>query len=431
MKAAPLPPRHDEHQKLLRHLELLDAAPEEIFDSITRIATLICDVPVAIVSLTESCRQWFRPRAADSTIERAASFCARAIEQDETQIIPDALADARFSDDALMRSEPAIRFFACLPLKLAPNIRVGTLCLIDHRPRTLDTRQLDLLELLAAQATLLIKLRLDKVESNREFSILTSFKHKLQFQKEMMEAILDNEPEGVAIVSPDGRLERLNAAALAMLETPTLSSAQTQAMADFMLVEFREGYYLMLSKVLLGEHIVQEYRMRGRLGTERWLEIHAAPLYDQASHVASLIFVMRDVTELKESRARLELAARVFGEAQEGIIITDRDSVILDVNPTFCAITGYSREEIIGQTPVILRSGLQGPEFYSALWKVLIDTGRWKGEIWNRKKNGELYAELISISALRDAAGNIINYVGLFLDITEIKQRQGQRPPAP
>ncbi|HMC13212.1 MAG TPA: diguanylate cyclase, partial [Gallionellaceae bacterium] len=130
------------------------------------------------------------------------------------------------------------------------------------------------------------------------------------------------------------------------------------------------------------------------------------------------------ITGIKQAQKKLLLAARVFGEAQEGIIITDARGAIVEVNPAFCAITGYSREEMIGQNPRILQSGKQSPDFYTELWKTIGETGHWKGEIWNRKKNGELYAELISINALRDEAGNANNYVALFLDITEVKRQR-------
>lgn len=427
MKAAPLPPKEAERLRLLKHLELLDVESEEIFDALTRIISMTCDVPIAVVSLIESCRQWFRPRKppADRVAQRNLSFCEKAIERDEILIIRDATDDDRFRDNSLVREEPCIRFLACFPLKLDSNVRLGSLCLIDYQPRTLNEHQLELLRLLVEQAALLLKLRLSKVEANLEFSTLTAYKHKLQYQKEMMEAILDNEPEGVAIVSPDGKLGQLNAAAMAMLEVTTQAETHAHRFVDFILPDFRERFYLTLSRLLTGEHLVTECRIRGKKGTERWMESHAAPLHDQAGNIASLIFVMRDVTEIKESRKRLEQAARVFSDAQEGIIITDPTTTIIDVNPAFCAITGYTREEIIGQTPRVLHSGIQSADVYSLMWNTLSKTGHWKGELWNRKKNGELYAELISISALRDERGKVINYVGMFLDITEIKYQQG------
>jgi diguanylate cyclase (GGDEF)-like protein/PAS domain S-box-containing protein len=134
--------------------------------------------------------------------------------------------------------------------------------------------------------------------------------------------------------------------------------------------------------------------------------------------------IWTDITERKRAEEKLTLAARVFSDAHEGITITDANGTIIDVNPTFCEITGYSREEVIGQNPRILSSGKQGAEFYAAMWKALAEQGHWQGEVWNRKKDGEIYAELLTISALRDGNSNILHYIGLFSDITQSKYQQ-------
>ncbi len=128
--------------------------------------------------------------------------------------------------------------------------------------------------------------------------------------------------------------------------------------------------------------------------------------------------------ELRESAERLRMAASVFGHAAEGIAITDAEERIIDVNPTFCAITGYSRDEVIGQTPRALKSGRQDGEFYAAMWQALQHQGHWRGEIWNRKKSGEVYPELLTISAVPDSEGTITHYVGIFTDISVLKEHQ-------
>ncbi|MFM9437835.1 diguanylate cyclase (GGDEF)-like protein/PAS domain S-box-containing protein [Janthinobacterium sp. CG_23.3] len=126
------------------------------------------------------------------------------------------------------------------------------------------------------------------------------------------------------------------------------------------------------------------------------------------------------------AEARLQLAASVFTHAREGIMITDADGVIIEVNDTFTRVTGYSHQEALGQTPRILNSGRQPPDYYSAMWRALIDSGHWDGEAWNRRKNGEVHAEMITISAVRDGAGKTKNYVALFTDITPLKEHQRQ-----
>lgn len=134
----------------------------------------------------------------------------------------------------------------------------------------------------------------------------------------------------------------------------------------------------------------------------------------------------RSIAERRQTEARLHLAASVFTHASEGILITDAAVNIIEVNDTFSAITGYSREEALGRNPRMLKSGRQGPDFYAAMWHAINEQGTWQGEVWNRRKDGELYAVMLSISAVRDRSGRTQNYVALFTDVTPMKERQQQ-----
>ena len=133
-----------------------------------------------------------------------------------------------------------------------------------------------------------------------------------------------------------------------------------------------------------------------------------------------------DINERKESAARLQLAANVFTYAREGILITDSAGNIIEVNDTFTRITGYGREDVLGKNPRLLQSGRQTSEFYAEMWKSLTENNYWTGEIWNRRKNGEVYAEMITISMVRDSEQIVQNYVALFTDITSMKEHQRQ-----
>ena len=138
-------------------------------------------------------------------------------------------------------------------------------------------------------------------------------------------------------------------------------------------------------------------------------------------------FGIRDLRireEREEHLHRLRQSATVFESTAEGVTITDPDERIVAVNPAFTTITGYTEQEVLGDTPRALASGLQGKAFYQAMWRSIISTDSWQGEIWNRRKDGEVYPEYLTISAVRDEDGTLTNYVGVFADITEVKRSQ-------
>ncbi len=139
-----------------------------------------------------------------------------------------------------------------------------------------------------------------------------------------------------------------------------------------------------------------------------------------------LVGVIHDITERKHTEEKLKLAASVFSHAREEIFITDADGAIIEVNDAFTRITGYSREEVIGQNPRFLQSGRQSAKFYEDMWKALLQDGHWSGEVWNRRKNGEINAVMKTISAVFDEQGNTTHYVSLGNDITAMKKHQEQ-----
>jgi diguanylate cyclase (GGDEF)-like protein/PAS domain S-box-containing protein len=124
---------------------------------------------------------------------------------------------------------------------------------------------------------------------------------------------------------------------------------------------------------------------------------------------------------------QLKLHATAFLSAHDGITLTDASGNILDVNPAFSRITGYERSEVIGRNPRVLKSGRHDHEFYAGMWKSINESGNWRGEIWNRNKYGEIYPELLSISAVRDeGTGQLTNYVAVFADIARLKAQEKQ-----
>ena len=138
------------------------------------------------------------------------------------------------------------------------------------------------------------------------------------------------------------------------------------------------------------------------------------------------LWLLEDVSSAEADQSRLRLAASVFTSAHEGIAITDARGTIVEVNDTFSDITGYARADAIGQTLGLLQPARQSAEFCATVWQALTGAGHWTGEVWSQRKNGEAYAELTTLSAVRDDEGATQNYVALFSDITLLKAQRDQ-----
>jgi diguanylate cyclase (GGDEF)-like protein/PAS domain S-box-containing protein len=173
-----------------------------------------------------------------------------------------------------------------------------------------------------------------------------------------------------------------------------------------------------------GERLDIEHRILLSGGTQRIVHQLGDSEKDADGTVIRLVVTLQDITERLESEEQMRLLARVFENTIEGIMVTDSGGVIRMINSAFSAITEYSAEDVIGNTPRILRSGLHSPEFYADMWQELIKNGHWQGEIWNRRRGGEAYPEWLTITAIKDQQERTTHYVGVFHDITEIKRNE-------
>ena len=164
----------------------------------------------------------------------------------------------------------------------------------------------------------------------------------------------------------------------------------------------------------------EEVKFRRRDGSFFWslLTIRPALFKGQPVNLAWIY----DVSRLKETEERLALSAKVVETASEGVMITDARNAIQFVNSAFTSITEYAPEEVLGRNPNMLQSGRHDGDFYQAMWRSLASTGRWRGEVWNRRKSGEFFAEWLSIVAIRDASGAITHNIAVFSDITRRKE---------
>ena len=169
-----------------------------------------------------------------------------------------------------------------------------------------------------------------------------------------------------------------------------------------------------------------EVRRRKKNGEVFWASLQLSLLKDETGQPNGLIGFLSDITERRNSAEQLRLHARIFEQSEEAILITDAQERIIAVNPAFTRITGYSAEEAIGATPRKFRSGRHDAAFFEKMWASLRESGYWQGEIWDRRKDGEIYPKWLSIGSVPDATGEVTHYFSIFSDITDRKRAEGR-----
>lgn len=269
---------------------------------------------------------------------------------------------------------------------------------------------------------ILHELHVHQIELEIQNEELRHGKAELYMAKERYFDLYELAPIGYFTLNQEGKILQANLTATILLSTPK-SALIDYPFNTFILPEDQDICYLHLKK-LLSTYFAQsfELRMIRRDGTQFWAQLDVS-LSKNSKSGAILRLVMNDITQRRQAQSDLSIAAIAF-ESQNGIIITDAHGIIVKVNQAFTRITGYTAEEAIGNTVSLLKSKRHNEQFYARLWSILNTQGRWQGEIWNKRKNGEVYAELLSITAVHAHSLGITHYVGNFSDITEDKEAE-------
>lgn len=169
-----------------------------------------------------------------------------------------------------------------------------------------------------------------------------------------------------------------------------------------------------------------EARHVHKRGAIVWTKLSISLLRDKRGKPLYFVGTALDITANKQTEEFQKLAAAVFAHTHDGIVVTDLEGRIESVNAAFTALTGYEEAEVLGQNPKLLKSDKHPPGFYAALWSSLKSKGHWRGEIWNRHKNGEIRPRLMTINVINNAAGEPVRYVGVFSDISKLKESEAQ-----
>ncbi|MFW5443727.1 MAG: EAL domain-containing protein [Methylococcaceae bacterium] len=247
----------------------------------------------------------------------------------------------------------------------------------------------------------------------------------LKASEAKLQLILDTEPECVKVLNANGCLVQINPAGLKMIEAEDSAALLIGEKANGLVVaKDQQAFNNMTQRVLKGESCILQYQIKGLKGTKRWVESHAVPLVDELNHSVSVLSVTRDISEHKQTEEAQKIATMVYQNSSEAMLVTNSDDLIIAINPAFSKITGYSFEEVRNKNPSVLKPGLQDDQFYKEMWHSLDSTGHWEGEIWNKHKDGNEYAEWLVINTIYSEDGTVAQRVSLFSDITEKKRSE-------
>jgi PAS domain S-box-containing protein len=307
---APLPPNEAARLETLHRYAILDTLPEQEFDDLTRLAALICGTPIALVSLVDADRQWFKSRVGIDAAEtpREVAFCAHAILQPDVLVVPNALEDERFRNNPLVLGEPNVRFYAGAPLLTQEGHALGTLCVIDRTPRELSAEQREALRALS-------RLVVTQFELRRSVSDLSTAIRELRRAETELDQLFTLSLDMLCIAGFDGYFKRINPSWEKMLGIPT-AELLARPFLDFVHPDDREATLAEMKHIGAGRVTFSfENRYHCADGTYIWLLWNATPSVDQKRVFA----VARDITLRKRAERRLAAGyaiTRVLADAE-------------------------------------------------------------------------------------------------------------------
>jgi PAS domain S-box-containing protein len=309
MKARP-PENETARLDALQRYAILDTLPEQEFDDLSRLAALICGTPIAMVSLVDADRQWFKSKVGldSSETPRDIAFCAHAILQPDVMVVPDALDDERFRNNPLVTGEPHVRFYAGAPLVTQEGYALGTLCVMDRVPRDLSQEQKDALNALG-------NLVVTQLELRRSVADLSKAIRERRLTEEELDQLFTLSLDMLCIAGFDGYFKRINPAWEKVLGVPT-AELLSKPYNEFVHPDDRAKTEAEAQKIDEGELAISfENRYRCADGSYRWLLWNATPSMEQ-----KLVFaVARDITQRKEAERRMSTGyavTRVLAEAE-------------------------------------------------------------------------------------------------------------------
>jgi len=428
---APIPENEDLRLQALYNLAILDTEPEDNFDEITQLVAELCSVPIALVSLVDKDRQWFKSSCGlDATqTGRAESFCGHAILEDQLFEVPDTLEDERFAENPLVTGGPQIRFYAGMPLVDDNGVAYGTLCVIDTKPNLLNELQRTQLMRLAKMVVRFMNMRRERQQSEDRFA-------EIQMQ-------VDQFPAAIISCDETGRLKNFNSLARQWHGVDPLRIPPEQWSEYFDLYESDGKTLLALEKIPLrraymGHNVKnEEIIIKAKGQPLRRVKCFGSPFFSHSGELKGAVINMIDVTHQVQNQQFMK--AVIDASLDVAIIATDTEGLITLFNSGAEKLLGYASDEMVDkQTPAAFhdldeiiahsneikqKTGRDVEGF-----EVFVDAAKQgKSEIYNWTyicKDGRRRQVRLSVSALFDDAMNINGFLGMAVDVTEQKEAE-------
>jgi PAS domain S-box-containing protein len=415
-------PTGDEKQRLdaLHLYDVLDTPPEPALDDLTALAAQICGAPIALISLVDEQRQWFKSRTGLDVPEtsRDISFCGHAIHQHDLFTVTDAARDERFADNPLVTGEPRIRFYAGSPLVTPSGHAIGSLCVLDRVPRQLDPAQEQALRVLGRQVIAQLELRRHTQE--------------LGERERLLRAVFDSEPACVQLLGEDGALRLMNRAGLEIFEADSFELLAGRILYPLIAAEQRAAFQGLIERVFLGESASLELQVTGLRGATRWMAMRAAPLRNEHGEVIAALSVGHDVTQRHLAEDALRASEERYRHFVEGLPIaaytTDATGLITLYNAAAARLWGRHpgpEERWCGSYQLYDAEGQSVPHSACPMARAIQENRLVTGtEMIAERPDGTRFNFMAYVTPFRDRSGRLTGAMNAIVDITERKRAE-------
>ncbi|GAA4903285.1 PAS domain S-box protein [Mucilaginibacter defluvii] len=405
------PDNEQERLLALASYQILDTLPEKEFDAITRLASYICNAPIALITLIDEQRQWFKSKVGIDGTEtlRSDAFCNHTIMRDDILEITDATADERFKDNIYVTGAPNVKFYAGAPLIDPDGYRLGSLCVIDSVPHHLTDQQKEALKTLADEVMSHLILRKQKKELEQSLKI-----HQEFF------TLFDTSSEMHCIMDKDFKLQLINKAI-----EPVLGYKPEEAIGrpiwDFYVEESKQQSLTVLRKALNRQKrsVEVETQVNTRSGERKWIS-WSLTFNDDKWYASG-----RDVTHHIKLSKELQELSLVASKISNGVVISDANDNVVWTNSAFETITGFNLADVAGRRlrSVILRQG-EGHQLIPHLDELTNSRQSYEIDLLMTRKDGNDLWVKVANSIIYDADGNVEKYISVIININNRKRAE-------